>query len=103
MTPEQIRTALGIGDGFLLPWQIVGCQYAHPYDAHKLLSCPVWESIHQCEVIGPHTNHRWSDHTISHERFGNGYGCWQIDDGRDAAGRLLIPGGARLHVVEVTS
>lgn len=97
-----VMAQLGQNDGYLLPWSIVGCQVVNPYEAHQLLSCPVWESIHQCEVIGPHKVHRWSDHTISHERFGNGYACWSVGDGRDADGRLLVPRGASLHMVGVT-
>ena len=81
MSPEEIRAALGIKEGYLLPWRIVGCQVVNPHEAHQLLTCPVRESVHQCEVIGPHEVHQWSDHTISHERFGNGYSCRAIGDG----------------------
>lgn len=93
-----VRAALGQQEGYLLPWWVFGCQVANGNigRVRRLLTCPHHEAINQCEVIGPHTIHRWSDHTISHERFGNGYGCWQIGDGRDSAGRLLIPGGAKL-------
>jgi hypothetical protein len=100
-----VMDQLGQEDGYLLPWSIVGCQVVSPGAVRRLLSCDHWEAINQCEVIGPHKVHRWSDHTISHERFGNGYACWSIGDGRDSAGRLLMPGGYRgtaLHVVGVT-
>lgn len=102
---ETVRAALGLEEGYLLPWSIVGCQAVNPYrdGPRSLLTCPVREAIYQCEVIGPHTRHRWSDHTISHERFGNGYSCRAIGDGRDADGRLLVPGLWRtpVHVVGV--
>lgn len=33
------------------------------------------DSVFKCEVIGPHERHRVGEHTIWHERYGNGYSC----------------------------
>jgi hypothetical protein len=79
---QAIREALDMSDGYLLPWRVFGCQVANPHRARLLLTCPYREAIHQCEVIGPHTRHRWSDHLVCHERAGNGWSCRSIGDGR---------------------
>lgn len=79
MTFDQaVRAALGLSDGYILDWRSSGCQLiSHKY--RSLLSCPHHEAIWQCEVIGPHTTHRWSGHLIAHERAGNGWSCQVID------------------------
>ena len=71
---RYVRATLGQQEGYLLPWWAFGCQVANGNigRVRRLLTCSHWEAVNQCEVIGPHTEHRWSDHTISHERFGNG-------------------------------
>ena len=79
---EAIRTELGLAEGYLLPWRAFGCQIVDPAGVGDLLSCPAREAIHQCEVIGPHTQHRWSTHTIAHERAGNGHSCAAVGDGQ---------------------
>lgn len=37
------------------------------------------DSIFKCEVIGPHEHHKVGEHTIWHERYGNGRSCAQIE------------------------
>lgn len=78
-TWTAIRAALGHPDGYLLPWTVAGgCQLvSRPY--RDLLTCPARESRWRCEVIGPHTRHRFSDHLVRHERAGDGYSCRSID------------------------
>lgn len=65
--------------GKLLDWRITGCQLVSP-EYCQSLTCPVKEQIWQCEVVGPHTKHEWSDHLMVHERLGNGYSCSSIGD-----------------------
>lgn len=36
------------------------------------------DSIFCCEIIGPHDRCRVGEHTIAHERAGNGYSCTSI-------------------------
>lgn len=74
-----VRAALGQDEGFILSWRHTGCQLVS-YEYRQLLTCPYKESIWQCEVIGPHTVHRWSDHLKVHERIGNGYLCQAVGD-----------------------
>lgn len=73
-----IRTALGLDEGYLLKWGSSGCQLVSA-EYQKLLSCPVSEAKWQCEVIGPHTKHRWTEHLKKHERAGNGWPCEAVD------------------------
>lgn len=76
---QAVRQALGQPDGYVLDWRATGCQLVSGrYRA--LLTCPYHEAVWQCEVIGPHTIHRWSDHLMVHERLGNGHGCGYIGD-----------------------
>lgn len=45
------------------------------------LECPNYDDAgrgYQCEVLGPHVRHRVSDHTIAHNRRGNGFHCSEI-------------------------
>lgn len=85
------RELLGRKDGHIPDWRrFGGCQMISTrYRA--LLSCPEREAVWQCEVIGPHTRHRWSDHLIAHERFGNGHSCWTVGDDLKAAMKRLYP------------
>ena len=76
---KAVRTALGLVDGYVLDWRVTGCQLTSSrYRA--LLTCGHRESRWRCEVIGPHVEHRWSEHLMVHERLGNGYGCQVIGD-----------------------
>lgn len=79
-----VRDQLGLTEGYLLPWRIFGCQAANGNLTRmaELLTCPYREARWQCEVIGPHTRHRWSEHLQAHERAGNGWGCNAIGDGQ---------------------
>lgn len=88
-TYASITAALGVTDGYILPWHLFGgCQVvSHRY--RRALSCPEKEAVWRCEVIGPHTRHRWSDHTIAHERYGNGHSCWTVGDPGEALGSML--------------
>lgn len=45
--------------------------------AQAVLTCDYQEGGgKQCERLDPHTyEHKWTDHLISHEQFGNGYSC----------------------------
>lgn len=45
--------------------------------ARAILTCDYKEDGgKQCERLDPHTDdHKWTDHLIAHEQFGNGYGC----------------------------
>ena len=81
--------ALGVADGYVLPWwQFHGCQVvSQAY--RRALSCPEREAVWQCEVIGPHGQHRWSDHTIAHERYGNEHSCWTVGAPGEALGSML--------------
>jgi len=59
----------------LLTWDTKRCQVV----ACEKLQCDHQESGGQyCEVLGPHTKHGYSEHTINHERYGNGYACSAI-------------------------
>ncbi|MEV0267733.1 hypothetical protein AB0H43_03075 [Hamadaea sp. NPDC050747] len=77
---STVRMALGLEEGYILDWRRLGCQYVN-HRVADLLPCPAREARWQCEVIGPHTRHRWSNHLIVHERLGNGYRCSAIGDG----------------------
>lgn len=37
------------------------------------------DSIFKCEVIGPHEEHKVGQHTIWHERYGNGATCSGVE------------------------
>ena len=96
-----VRNALGLAEGYVLGWRATGCQLVS-LEYRRLLTCPYREARWQCEVIGPHTVHRWSEHLKVHERMGNGYPCGHVGDltlaelyGRDPAGPTP------LHVVGV--
>jgi hypothetical protein len=45
------------------------------------------DQIYKCEEIGPHENHKVGDHTIVHERYGNGYSCARIEEAIQKLGR----------------
>lgn len=76
---QAVREALGQPAGHLLDWRMVGgCQLVS-LAYRRLLPCPYREGIWQCEVIGPHEVHDWSDHLKVHERMGNGYRCSAFD------------------------
>jgi hypothetical protein len=77
---DAIREALGLAEGHLLSWKPTGCQLVSSAFV-KQLTCPYREAVWRCEVIGPHTRHRWSDHLKAHERAGNGYTCDAIGEG----------------------
>lgn len=78
----EILKALGREDGYILDWRTTGgCQLVSS-EYQKLLACPVRESRWQCEVIGEHKEHRWSDHIKAHERVGNGHSCSSVGDGK---------------------
>jgi len=81
-SPElAIRAALGLAEGYIPSWRMVGgCQLTN-FRYAELLTCPYREAVWRCEVIGPHTVHRWSDHLVRHERQGNGWSCLTIDRG----------------------
>lgn len=76
---SAIRTALGYPEGYILGWRSGLCQVQN-LRADEILPCPYRESRWQCEVIGPHTQHRWSDHLMVHERMGNGWPCSMVGD-----------------------
>lgn len=76
---HAIRTALGQPDGYILGWRSGLCQVSDA-SAYRFLPCPHREGMWKCEVIGPHTEHRWSDHLKVHERMGNGYPCSVVGD-----------------------
>jgi hypothetical protein len=83
--------ALGVEDGYLLDWRAFhGCQLVSQ-SYKNALSCPEREAVWQCEVIGPHTKHRWSQHLMAHERFGNGHSCASVGDDFKAAMTRLYP------------
>lgn len=98
---SEIRRLLGLQEGHLLDWRSTGCQLVSR-EYRALLTCPYREAIWQCEVIGPHTQHRWSDHLQVHERIGNGYLCSSIRDmtlaelydrpGRELPTKLVVIG-----------
>lgn len=74
-----VMAALGYPDGFIAGWRLTrGCQAAHSLSA-EILPCPYREARYKCEVVGPHTVHRWSRHTQRHERLGNGYPCYLLE------------------------
>lgn len=58
------------------------------------------DQIYKCEQIGPHDKHQVDDHTILHERVGNGYSCRGVQDLIDEHGGFLqvmqVWNGARL-------
>ena len=74
-----VRAALGYPDGYILPWRAGLCQVLN-LRARSVLPCPYREGLWQCDVIGPHTEHRWSEHLTVHERMGNGYSCRAVGD-----------------------
>lgn len=76
---NAIRTALGCPDGYILDWRSGLCQVSDA-SAYRFLPCPYREAHWQCEVIGPHTQHRWSEHLKVHERMGNGWPCSAVGD-----------------------
>jgi len=76
---SEIRTALGQPEGYILGWRSGLCQVQN-VSAYRFLPCLHQESFWQCEVIGPHTRHRWSDHLKVHERMGNGWPCSAVGD-----------------------
>lgn len=41
----------------------------------RYLTCDAHEGIYRCQVVGPHSRHRVSQHTIDHAAWGNGYAC----------------------------
>lgn len=78
-------------DGLLVKRFTAECQVLR-YTHH--LECPHKEGGgRQCEAIGPHEQHYFSQHTIVHDRLGNGRGCAGID--------LLIKNGEHLNVRRV--
>lgn len=78
---EAVRAALGLDEGYLLDWRTAGgCQLVNGAHYRRLTTCPYRESIWGCEVIGPHTRHRWSEHLMVHERVGNWYSCRAVGD-----------------------
>jgi hypothetical protein len=93
---QQIRHALDLDEGTMWPWWALGCQVSGRTRRNQM-PCPEQEAVWRCEVIGPHTRHRWSQHLITHERAGNGYGCRIIGDGVAFGKRLYpwsrLPGG----------
>jgi hypothetical protein len=76
---RAVTATLGRPDGYLLGWRPTGCQLVS-LAYRRLLPCPHREGIWQCEVVGPHIEHRWSDHLKVHERLGNGHSCRAIGD-----------------------
>lgn len=51
------------------------CQVADP-GVVDLLPCPHTESVgYRCEVVGEHSEHGLTAHTIAHSLAGNGYAC----------------------------
>lgn len=58
------------------------CQVAHRLSSQACGSRNA-DSIFLCEVIGPHERCRVGEHTIRHERAGNGYSCW-TKEGKNA-------------------
>jgi hypothetical protein len=47
----------------------------------RWLECPVREGGgFQCEAQGPHEWHVWGDHTVLHERWGNGNSCLAVEE-----------------------
>lgn len=53
--------------------------------SRRLLPCEFTEGGGQrCERLDPHEDddHRWSDHTIRHERAGNGWACSMFTESR---------------------
>ena len=76
---QAIRAALGLAEGYLLDWRHTGgCQLVSATFS-QLLPCPHREAKWQCEVVGSHTRHRWSDHLKLHERAGNGWHCSAVE------------------------
>jgi hypothetical protein len=77
---HSATVALLAPEGYIPDWRGTGCQIVSA-EYRALLTCPVWEGHWQCEVVGPHTNHQWSQHLMVHERAG-GYGqrCEWIGD-----------------------
>lgn len=56
--------------------QVVGPEYAEWCDYRE-------SGGMRCEVVGPHRKHYWSEHTIAHERMGNGYSCAAVERALD--------------------
>lgn len=92
-----VRHALDLDEGTMWPWWALGCQVSGRTRRDQM-PCPEQEAVWRCEVIGPHTRHRWSNHLIVHERAGNGWACASIGDGVEFGRRLYpwsrLPGGA---------
>lgn len=78
---KAIREALGLGQGYILDWKMAGgCQLVSS-TYRGLLTCSYREAHWQCEVIGEHKEHKWSEHIVAHERVGNGHSCASVGDG----------------------
>jgi hypothetical protein len=46
------------------------------------------DQIYKCEEIGPHERCKVGEHTIVHERRGNGYSCESVQDRIDKVGYI---------------
>jgi hypothetical protein len=72
------------------------CQINGPFDEMRKTWLPAQccglpaDQIFKCEQIAP-PGHRCqvNDHTILHERMGNGYGCWSVEDRLEHFGSLM--------------
>lgn len=85
------------------------CQISGPWDEERLTRLPAQccglpaDQIYKCEQIAPPGQHRCrvGDHTILHDRMGNGYACSAVEQWMAERGGLggWCSGGTKLTVV----